>query len=129
MTHFNKETLLIDEANNKILVTAFTNGLQFGEFLFSIYKNDPNMMANTLYKAMKYMNTEDAMIAQGGKPRKRERQNDPRLDKGRKLAQMSNWRDNRRSKPLPGRAVVNFTPLNTTLDQVLMQIRDDATLT
>ena len=90
MTHFNKETLLIDEANNKILVTAFTNGLQFGEFLFSIYKNDLNMMANTLYKAMKYMNTEDAMIAQGGKPRKRERQNDPRLDKGRKLAQTSN---------------------------------------
>jgi len=90
VTRFNKETLLIDEVDNKILVTAFTNGLQFGEFLFSIYKNDPNTMANTLYKAMKYMNTEDAMIAQGGKPRKRERQNDCRLDKGRKLAQTSN---------------------------------------
>ena len=90
MTRFNKEALLIDEADNKILVTAFTNGLHFGEFLFSIYKNNPNTMADTLYKAMKYMNTKDAMIAQGGEPRKRERQDDPHLDKGRKLAWMSN---------------------------------------
>ena len=33
-----------------------------------------------------------------------------------------------RSKPLSGRTV-NFTPLNTPLDQVHMQIRDDAALT
>lgn len=30
-------------------------------------------MAEMLYKAMKYMNAEDAMIAQGDKPRKSER--------------------------------------------------------
>ena len=36
VTRFNKEALLIDEANDKVLVMTFTNGLQFGEFLFSI---------------------------------------------------------------------------------------------
>ena len=41
ITRFNKETLLIDEADDKILVAAFTNGLRKGKFLFSLYKNDP----------------------------------------------------------------------------------------
>ena len=39
-TCFKREALLIDEANDKVLVTAFTNGLQSREFPFSIYKND-----------------------------------------------------------------------------------------
>ena len=63
VTRFNKEALLIDEADDKVLITAFTNGLQSGKFLFSIYKNDPKMRVNILYKAMKYMNAGDAIIA------------------------------------------------------------------
>ena len=73
VTHFNKEALLIDEADDKVLVTTFTNELQSGEFLFSIYKNDLKTMANMLYKAIKYMNAEDAMIARRGRPKKTER--------------------------------------------------------
>ena len=41
-------------------------------------------MANMLYKAMKYMNAKDTIIARGGRPKKRERQEDPHLNKGRK---------------------------------------------
>ena len=48
MTRFNKEALLIDEVDDKVLVIAFTNGLQFGEFLFSIYKNDVKTMTDML---------------------------------------------------------------------------------
>ena len=33
-------------------------------------------MADMLYKATKYMNAEDTMIARGGKSKKRERQKD-----------------------------------------------------
>ena len=40
IARFNKEALLIDEANDKILVSAFTNGLRKGKFLFSLYKNN-----------------------------------------------------------------------------------------
>ena len=69
---------MIDEANGEVLVIAFTNRLQSGEFFFSIYKNNPVMMADMLYKATKYMNAEDVMIARGGRPKKRERQKDHR---------------------------------------------------
>ena len=63
IARFNKEALSIDEADNKILVAAFTNGLRKGKFLFSLYKNDPKTMSDVLYKATKYMNEEDALLA------------------------------------------------------------------
>ena len=47
--HFNKEALSIDEANDKILVAAFTNNLWNGKFLFHLYKNDPKTMSDVLY--------------------------------------------------------------------------------
>ena len=49
ITRFNKEALLINEANDKILVVAFTNGLQKGKFLFSLYKNDLKTTSDVLY--------------------------------------------------------------------------------
>ena len=49
ITRFNKEAFLIDEANDKILVAAFTSGLQKGKFLFSLYKNDLKTMSDVLY--------------------------------------------------------------------------------
>ena len=52
VARFNKEALLIDETNDKVLVTSFTNGLYSGEFLFSIYKNDPKTITNMLYRAI-----------------------------------------------------------------------------
>ena len=78
ITRFNKEALSIDEANNKILVAAFTNGLRKGKLLFSLYKNDPKTMSEVLYRATKYMNAEDALLAREDKPRKRERPEDAR---------------------------------------------------
>ncbi|XP_050267679.1 uncharacterized protein LOC126712401 [Quercus robur] len=86
ITRFNKEALSIDEADDKILIAAFTNGLQKGKFMFSLYKNDPKTMSNVLYRATKYMNAEDALLAREEKPRKKERQEDTRQDKGRKMA-------------------------------------------
>ena len=74
IVRFNKEALSIDEADDKILVAAFTNGLRKGKFLFSLYKNDPKTMSDVLYKATKYMNMEDALLAHEEKPNKRERQ-------------------------------------------------------
>ena len=63
IAHFNKEALSIDEADDKILVAAFTNGLWKGKFLFSLYKNDPRTISNVLYRATKYMKAEDALLA------------------------------------------------------------------
>ena len=78
IAHFNKEALSIDEVDNKILVAAFTNGLRKGKFLFSLYKNDLKTMSDVLYRATKYMNVEDALLAHQEKPKKRERQEEAR---------------------------------------------------
>ena len=76
ITRFNKEAFSIDEANDKILVTAFTNGLRKGKFLFSLYKKDLKTKSEVLYRATKYMNAENALLAREEKPRKRERMED-----------------------------------------------------
>ncbi|XP_065617542.1 uncharacterized protein LOC136062443 [Quercus suber] len=73
IARFNKEALSIDEADDKILIAAFTNGLRKGKFLFSLYKNDPKTMPDVLYRATKYMSAEDALLAREEKPKKRER--------------------------------------------------------
>ncbi|XP_030958894.1 uncharacterized protein LOC115980824 [Quercus lobata] len=63
ISRLNKEALSIDEADNKILVAAFTNRLWKGKFLFSLYKSNSKTMSEVLYRATKYMNTEDALLA------------------------------------------------------------------
>ena len=74
IARFNKKALSIDEADDKILVAAFTNGLQKGKFLFSLYKNSPKTTSDVLYRATKYMNAEDSLLTR----EKRERQKDTR---------------------------------------------------
>ena len=109
-------------------IVAFTNGLRKGKFLFSLYKNDPKTMSEVLYRATKYMNAEDALLAREEKPRKRERLEDARQDQGWKKSRTGERRDERRPKPPRGR-FTSFTPLNAPLDQVLMQIKDEGILT
>ena len=43
-------------------------------------------MLDVLYRTTKYMNAEDALLAREDKPKKRERQEDTRQDRGRKVA-------------------------------------------
>ena len=57
-------------------MVAFTNRLRKGKFLFYLYKNDSKTMSEVLYRATKYMNAEDALLAREKKPKKRERQRD-----------------------------------------------------
>ena len=102
-----------------ILVAAFTNGLKEGKFLFSLYKNDPKTMSEVLYRATKYMNAEDALLAREERPKKRERQEDTRQDQGRKKVRTGDRRDKRHPKPLGGR-FTSFIPLTALIDHVLM---------
>ena len=57
-----------------------------GEVLFSLYKNDPKIMSDVLYRATKYMNADDALLAREEKPKKREKQEDAWQERGRKMA-------------------------------------------
>ena len=71
IAHFNKEAFSIGEADDKILVATFTNVLRKGNFLFSLYNNDLKTMLDVLYRATKYMNAEDVLLAREEKPKKR----------------------------------------------------------
>ena len=63
ITRFNKEALSIDETDDKILIATFTNGLQKGKFLFSLYKNNLKTISDMLYRTTKYINVDDALLA------------------------------------------------------------------
>ena len=76
-------------------------------------------MADMLYRATKYMNVEDVVIARGGGLKKRKKHDDPHPERGRKVARIGDRRDKRRLRPLLG-GMTNFTSLNALLDQVLM---------
>ena len=71
IAHFNKEAFSIGEADDKILVATFTNVLRKGNFLFSLYNNDLKTMLDVLYRATKYMNAEDVLLAREEKPKQR----------------------------------------------------------
>ena len=90
-----------------------------GKFLFSLYKNDPKAMLDVLYRATKYMNAEDVLLAREEKPRKRERQEDVWQDRGWKMARTGERREDKHSMP-PTRKFVSFTSLTAPIDQVLM---------
>ena len=85
-------------------------------------------MSDVLYRATKYMNAKDALLAHEEKPRKRERQEDTRQDRGLKMARTGDRRDEWRSRPPTGK-FMSFTPLTASIDQVLMQIKDEGALT
>ncbi|XP_075636704.1 uncharacterized protein LOC142608935 [Castanea sativa] len=85
-------------------------------------------MSNVYYRATKYMNAEDTLLSREDKPKKRERPEDMQPDKGHKRARTVERREDRRPKPPTGR-FTNFTPLTAPIDQVLMQIKDEGTLT
>uniref|UniRef100_A0A2N9GAI6 Uncharacterized protein n=1 Tax=Fagus sylvatica TaxID=28930 RepID=A0A2N9GAI6_FAGSY len=76
LTRFNKETLLVDGADDKVVLTAFISGLQPGDFLFSVYKDPPSTMTEMMYEAQRHMNGEEALLARDqttGKKRKWEK--------------------------------------------------------
>ena len=59
--------------------------------------------------------------------RKSENAEDTQPDTREKTSQYNRKRDNGKARP-PSGQIINFTPLNTPLDQVLMQINDDLIL-
>jgi len=62
---FNKAILEIDEVDDQMIMTTFQAGLNNPNLVFSLGKTPPTSMIDLLFKAQKYMNGEDALIAKG----------------------------------------------------------------
>ena len=77
---FTRESLEVDEADDKVQLTAFKARVKSREFVVSLVKNPPRTIAEMLPKAEKYMNVEDALttIKEIEKPNEKERKGDDR---------------------------------------------------
>ena len=62
-SHFNKEALLVDEMDDKILLAAFYNGVNSDLFIHKLYDKEPQTMVELIHLAKSFMNAEDAIIA------------------------------------------------------------------
>ena len=117
--------------NDKLLPTAFHNGVNFDLFIHKLYEKEPQSMAELVHSAQNFMNAEDTIIA---KKRKRAERMDanPTCHSEQVLRPKKGWtedkkdRDGKRAGPSAWSQ--QYTPLNTPLEQVLMQIKDDPSL-
>ena len=90
ITRFNREALSVDKVDDKLLLAAFHNGVNFDLFIHKLYEKEPQSMLELVHSAQNFMNAEDAIIAKKRKRSKRmegnpSRQSDqgPRPKKGR----------------------------------------------
>ena len=122
---FTRETLEVDEADDKVQLTTFKAGLRSRDLVASLAKNPLRTMVEMLLKAQKYMNAEDAVAAirddeklrdKGRKEDERRRQKRECPD--RRTAEANRWRDDKSTR------TVKFTPLVMLVDKILMQIKD-----
>ena len=70
ITRFNKESLIVDEMDDKLLLAAFHNGVNSNIFIHKLYEQKPQTMAELVHSAQNFMNAEDAIIAKKRKKAK-----------------------------------------------------------
>ena len=131
ITRFNREALTVDEVDDKLLLAAFHNGVNSDLFIHKIYEKKPQSMAELVHSAQNFMNAEDAIIAKKRKRAKRTEANPIRLaDQGPrpKKGQAEEKKDQDNKKVGPSAWNQQYTPLNVSLEQVLMQIKDNPSL-
>jgi hypothetical protein len=126
---FNKEAVQIDEPNEYVALTAFNAGLLKGDFLFQLCKDPPKSMSELMYEAQKFINAEDAFKARDEfLSRKRKEPEDRRSDSSRNKSSKQDYpkieRKNISSSNRREERPSGFTPLNMSIDQVLLQIQD-----
>ena len=127
---FTRETLEMDEADDKVQLTTFKAGLRSRDLVASLAKKPPKMMAEMLLKAQKYMNAEDALAAieDAEKPGNKAKREDDRRGQNRDRPDRRNNDGNSRKDDKSPRKV-RFTPLVMPIDKIFTQIKDEDYLT
>ena len=81
ITRFNKEALIVDEVDDKLLLATFHNGVNSNLFNHKLYEKEPQSMAELVHLAQNFMNAEDAIIAKKRKRAERIEANSTRHSK------------------------------------------------
>ena len=126
MKHFTRETLEVDEVDDKVQLMTFKVGLKSREFVVSLAKNPPKTMVEMLLKAQKYMNAEDALVAirDVEKPTdKGKKEDDCKGQKKERPDSRTNNGGKRKDKKTL--RSVKFTPLVMLVDKIWAQIKDE----
>ena len=90
--------------DDKLLLAAFHNGVNFDLFIYKLYEKEPQTMAELVHLAQNFINAEDAIIAKKrkrserieGNPSRNSKQG-PRPKKG--WTEERKDRDNKKSGP------------------------------
>ena len=129
MKRFTRETLEVDEADDKVQLTTFKAGLRSRDLVASLAKKPLRTMAEMLLKAQKYMNAEDAVVAirDDEKPGDKGRKDDEGRGQKRERPDRRTTDTNRRRDD-KSIQTVKFTPLVMPIDKILTQIRMSTTL-
>jgi hypothetical protein len=120
---FNEEAMKIDRPKKGVTLTAFMAGLQKGDFLYDLCEDPPETLSELMYEAQKHMNVEDALESMDDPPPKRrkdieDRKQEPAKQKVPKFSETPE----RKWTTTPSIKFSSFTPLNTPIDKLLMQI-------
>ena len=70
INHFNREALLVDEMDDKILLVVFNNRVATDLFIHKLYDQKPQMMAELIHSTLSFMNAKDTIIAKKKKKAK-----------------------------------------------------------
>uniref|UniRef100_A0A2N9GJ69 Uncharacterized protein n=1 Tax=Fagus sylvatica TaxID=28930 RepID=A0A2N9GJ69_FAGSY len=126
---FNEEAMKIDRPKEDVTVTAFMAGLRKGDFLYELCKDPPETMSELMYEATKHMNAEDALEAMDNPPPKRRKETEDRKPEPakQKVPKFTETPERKRTTA-PLVKFSSFTPLNTPIDKLLLQIQDDPSL-
>ena len=124
--------MTVDDMDDKLLLTAFHNGVNSSLVIHKLYEQEPQTMAKLVHLAQSFMNAKDAIIPKKRKKAERTEVNllrHPKQGPRPKKSQIGEKkdRDNRKAGSSSGRSQY-CTPFNVPLDQVLMQIKDDPSL-
>ncbi|XP_030963924.1 uncharacterized protein LOC115985094 [Quercus lobata] len=90
ITRINREALIVDKMDDKLLLATFHNGVNFDLFIHKLYEKEPQTMAKLVHLAQNFMNAKDTIIAKKRKraermetDRPRHSEQGPRPKKGR----------------------------------------------
>ena len=62
ITRFNREALTVDKMDDKLLLAAFHNGVNSNLFIYKLYEQEPQTMAELVHLTQNFMNAKDAII-------------------------------------------------------------------
>ena len=126
---FNEEAMKIDRPKEDVTVTAFMAGLRNGDFLYDLCKDPLETLLELMYEVQKHMNAENALEAMDNPPPKRRKETEDRKQEPakQKVPKFTKTPE-RKQTTAPPVKFSSFTPLNTPIDKLLLQIQDDPSL-